>query len=224
MRCSWIAGSMIAALVLGFVFGGFPPMSQNASEPVLAAEAGAGDEAGLEKATFGNGCFWCSEAVFLRIKGVRKVVSGYSGGRVKSPTYKQVCSGRTGHAEVVQVTFDPAAVSYADLLEVFWGTHDPTTKNRQGVDVGTQYRSVIFYHNDQQKRLAEEYKRKLDAAQVFPAPIVTEIVPFREFYPAEDYHQNYFALNGNQPYCQSVIRPKVEKLKKVFAEKLQEPK
>jgi methionine-S-sulfoxide reductase len=174
----------------------------------------------LETATFGAGCFWCSEAVFQRLKGVRSVVSGYSGGTVKNPTYKQVSTGTTGHAEVVQVKFDPQQVSYAELLEVFWKTHDPTTKDRQGNDVGTQYRSVVFYHNDEQRKLAEHYKGKLDEAGAFTAPIVTRIEAFREFFPAEDYHQNYYNLNSQQPYCSVIIRPKIDKLKKVFQDKL----
>lgn len=174
-------------------------------------------------ATFGAGCFWCTEAVFLNVKGVEKVESGYSGGKVKNPTYREVCTGLTGHAEVTQITFDPAVVSYESLLEVFWNTHDPTTLNRQGADEGTQYRSVVFYHNEEQKKIAEEYKKQLEASRVFKNPIVTEISPFTEFFKAEDYHQNYYALNPNQGYCQYVIRPKVEKFKKQFASKLKQP-
>jgi peptide-methionine (S)-S-oxide reductase len=174
----------------------------------------------LEQATFGEGCFWCSEAMFSRLKGVEKVESGYSGGHVKNPTYEQVSSGQTGHAEVVQVTFDPAQISYQQLLEVFWKTHDPTTLNRQGNDVGTQYRSVIFYHNDEQRKLAEQYKKKLYTTKAFHAPIVTEITAFQEFFPAEDYHQDYYRLHGHLPYCQFVIRPKIDKLEKVFGDKL----
>jgi peptide-methionine (S)-S-oxide reductase len=174
----------------------------------------------VEKATFGAGCFWCSEAVFLHLKGVKSVVSGYSGGSTKNPTYEQICNGNTGHAEVIQVTFDPAVITFPELLEVFWQTHDPTTKNRQGNDIGSQYRSAIFYHSEEQHRLAEEYKKKLDASGAFRAPIVTEITAFKEFYPAEDYHQNYFARNPNQAYCNAVIPPKLDKLKKVFADKL----
>lgn len=177
---------------------------------------------GAAKATFGNGCFWCTEAVFQQLKGVHAVVSGYSGGHVKNPTYRQVCNGSTGHAEVIQITYDPAAVTFEDLLEVFWKTHDPTTKDRQGPDVGTQYRSAIFYHTDEQKRLAELYKEKLDKSGAFGAPIVTEIVPFTEFYSAEDYHQNYYALNPSQGYCHYMIKPKLEKLKKVFQDKLKQ--
>jgi peptide-methionine (S)-S-oxide reductase len=171
-------------------------------------------------ATFGSGCFWCSEAIFLNVKGVLKVESGYSGGKVKNPTYEQVCTGTTGHAEVVQLTYDPSIISYDELLEIFWKTHDPTTLNRQGADVGTQYRSVIFYHNPEQKELAEHYKHKLNEEGAYNNPVVTEIAPFESFYVAEDYHQNYYNLNGNAPYCTFVIQPKVEKFKKVFADKL----
>jgi peptide-methionine (S)-S-oxide reductase len=177
-------------------------------------------KAGLELATFGSGCFWCTEAIFLNVNGVEKVESGYAGGKVKNPTYKEVCSGLTGHAEVIQLTYDPKVISYEELLEIFWKTHDPTTLNRQGADEGTQYRSVIFYHNDNQKRLAELYKKKLDDAKAFSDPIVTEISPYPEFYKAEDYHQNYYNLNGSAPYCSFVIQPKLEKFKKVFKEKL----
>ncbi|HWB10209.1 MAG TPA: peptide-methionine (S)-S-oxide reductase MsrA [Pirellulales bacterium] len=179
--------------------------------------------AGLQKATFGGGCFWCSEAVFQQIKGVRSVVSGYSGGVIKNPTYEAVCTGQTGHAEVIQITFDPQEVSYPELLEVFWQTHDPTTLNRQGADVGTQYRSVIFYHNQEQKDQAEHYKKELDKEHAFRSPIVTEITEFSEFFPAEDYHQNYYNLHKGQDYCAAVIRPKVSKVKKVFKDKLKEP-
>ena len=174
----------------------------------------------LEKATFGSGCFWCTEAIFQNVKGVRSVVSGFSGGQVRNPAYREVVSGRTGHAEVIQLSYDPEVISYDELLEIFWQTHDPTTLNRQGNDVGTQYRSVIFYHNDTQRQLAELYKGALDKSGAFDKPVVTEISPFKEFYPAEDYHQNYFNLNGEQPYCAFLIRPKVEKFRKVFKEKL----
>jgi peptide-methionine (S)-S-oxide reductase len=181
------------------------------------APARTGD---TELATFGSGCFWCTEAVFQQIKGVRSVVSGYSGGHVKNPTYEQVCDGDTGHAEVVQVTFDPKVVSYPELLEVFWRSHDPTTKNRQRNDSGPQYRSVVFYHSEEQKRLAELYKKKIDAAQVYRDPLVTEIAPYTEFFPATADHQNFYATNPRQGYCRVVIGPKVEKLRKVFADKL----
>lgn len=173
-----------------------------------------------DTATFGGGCFWCIEAIFQQMNGVLSVASGYAGGRRENPTYEQVCSGATGHAEVVQVVYDPTLVSYKDLLEVFWSVHDPTTLNRQGADIGTQYRSVIFYHSDEQKALAENFKAKLDASKAFPDPIVTEISPIPVFYKAEKYHQNYFNENGNQPYCSVVIRPKIEKFKKVFGDKL----
>jgi len=174
----------------------------------------------LDTATFGSGCFWCAEAIFERVKGVHKVISGYAGGSVDQPSYEQVCTGKTGHAEVVQITFDPSIVSYADLLKIFWKTHDPTTLNRQGADVGTQYRSVIFYHSDEQKKFAEHYKRELDNSGAWDDPVVTEISAYATFYPAEKYHQNYFANNPTQGYCSFVIAPKVEKFEKVFKEKL----
>ena len=177
-------------------------------------------EAKLEQATFGSGCFWCTEAVFQQLNGVKSVVSGYSGGEQANPTYEQVCSGQTGHAEVVQVTYDPAVISFDELLKVFWQTHDPTTPNRQGHDVGTQYRSAIFYHSVEQRRVAEEYKQQLDESATFGAPIVTEIAPLMNFYPAEDYHQDYFRSNPAQSYCAFVIRPKVEKFKKEFKDLL----
>lgn len=171
-------------------------------------------------ATFGGGCFWCTEAVFLDVKGVSKVESGYAGGTVKNPTYKEVSTGLTGHAEVIQITFDPKVVSYEVLLEIFWNTHDPTTLNRQGADEGTQYRSVVFYHSEEQKKVAEQYKSQLEASKVYKNRIVTEISPLTNYYPAEDYHQNYYALNQGQGYCQYVIRPKVEKFRKQFQSKL----
>lgn len=174
----------------------------------------------LNTATFGSGCFWCTEAVFQKLKGVDSVVSGYTGGMVSNPTYQQVCTGATGHAEAIQITYDPAVITYPELLEVFWKTHDPTTLNRQGHDVGTQYRSAVFYHDEEQKKQAEHYKQKLNDEHAFPKKIVTEITAAQKFYPAEDYHQNYFNLNGRQPYCQHVIRPKVDKVKKVFKDKL----
>lgn len=175
---------------------------------------------GLELITLGAGCFWCTEAVFQRLEGVEKVVSGYAGGLIESPTYKQICTGTTGHAEVINVYFDPKKVSLESLLEVFWATHDPTTLNQQGGDVGPQYRSAVFYHNDYQRDIASRLKDELNAREVFDKPIVTEITAFTNFYPAEDYHQEYFNLNGMQPYCQFVVKPKVDKLKKYFAERL----
>jgi peptide-methionine (S)-S-oxide reductase len=174
----------------------------------------------LQLATFGAGCFWCVDAIFRRLAGVVIVVSGYSGGFVDNPSYQDVCTGKTGHAEVTQITYDPSLVSYEQLLEVFWKTHDPTTRNRQGNDIGTQYRSVIFYHNSEQKRLATEYKAKLDAAGIWKKPIVTEIVPFGKFWPAEDYHQNYYEKNPDKSYCRVVIMPKIEKFRQVFADRL----
>lgn len=173
-----------------------------------------------ETATFANGCFWCTEAVFQQLKGVEKVTPGYSGGHVENPTYEQVCNKDTGHAECLQIDYDPAQISFDELLEVFWKTHDPTTLNRQGNDVGPQYRSVIFYHNEEQKEKAEKYKAALNASGVFNSPIVTTIEPFTVFYPAESYHENYYLNHTSQPYCYYVIKPKMEKLKKVFADKL----
>ncbi|MFM8325656.1 MAG: peptide-methionine (S)-S-oxide reductase MsrA [Pirellulaceae bacterium] len=174
----------------------------------------------MELATVGGGCFWCVEAVFQRLEGVTKVVSGYAGGQTENPNYKQVCTGLTGHAEVCQITYDPSIVSFDEILEVFWQTHDPTTLNRQGNDVGTQYRSVVYYHSPEQKEKAEHYMKKLDEAKIFKNPIVTEISPLPKFYPAEDYHQNYFNDNPDQPYCQAVVKSKVDKFKKVFSEKM----
>jgi peptide-methionine (S)-S-oxide reductase len=176
-----------------------------------------------QQATFGAGCFWCTEVLFQQLNGVHAVIPGYSGGSVKNPTYDQVCNGTTGHAEAVQIIFDPKVISFPELLEVFWRTHNPTTRNRQGNDVGSHYRSVIFYHTPEQRDLAEHYKRQLDDSGAFQAPIVTEIVPFLEFYPAEAYHQHYFEDHPGQPYCFAVIRPKLEKFEKVFADKLRAP-
>ena len=173
---------------------------------------------GLETATFGAGCFWCVEAVFQSVDGVDSVESGYAGGSVPSPTYEQVCGGDTGPAEVCRVRFDPAMVAYEKLLEIFWKTHDPTTLNRQGNDVGTQYRSVIFTHNDRQRAKAEEIRKKLDASGAWGKPIVTQILPAPEFHRAEEYHQDYYARNPAQGYCRFVIAPKVEKFREVFPE------
>jgi peptide-methionine (S)-S-oxide reductase len=174
----------------------------------------------LDTALFGAGCFWCVEAMFQRLDGVVKVESGYAGGHALNPTYKEVCTGTTGHAEVCRITFDPKEISYETLLSIFWQTHDPTTLNRQGNDVGTQYRSSIFYYNDVQKQLAEKYKTELNASGAFSSSIVTEIIAVSNYYPAEDYHQNYYNQNSEQSYCQFVIAPKVEKLEKVFKDKL----
>jgi peptide-methionine (S)-S-oxide reductase len=174
----------------------------------------------LDTATFGTGCFWCTEAIFQQLEGVEKVTSGYSGGTVPNPTYEQVCSKTTGHAECLNIMYDPKRITFDELLEVFWQTHDPTTLNRQGADVGTQYRSVVFYHNQEQKAKTEKYKAELDKSGAFDKPIVTTLEPFSIFYPAENYHQNYYNNNGSQGYCQFVIRPKVEKFEKVFKSKL----
>ncbi len=171
-------------------------------------------------ATFGAGCFWCTEAVFQQLKGVEKVESGYEGGFTERPSYKDVCTGATGHAEVTQITYDPSVISFDELLAAFWTAHDPTTLNRQGNDAGTQYRSVIFYHNEEQKKIAASYKKKLNEEQTYGKPVVTEISPATTFYKAEDYHQNYFNQNGHEPYCTFVVRPKVEKFKEVFKDKL----
>lgn len=176
----------------------------------------------MEKATFGAGCFWCVEAVFQQLKGVSLVQSAYMGGTVKNPTYTQVCKGTTGHAEVCHLEYDPDVITFDELLEVFWKTHDPTTLNRQGNDFGTQYRSVIFYHNEEQKQKAEEYKKKLNEAKAFSNPVITEISPASTLYVAEDYHQNYFNSNPNQPYCRALIPPKLEKMRQVFGDKLKD--
>ena len=174
----------------------------------------------LETATLGAGCFWCVEAVFQQLEGVQKVVSGYTGGNTLNPNYREVCTGTTGHAEVAQIEFDPNVISFEELLEVFWQTHDPTTLNRQGNDVGTQYRSAIYYHSDTQRNIAEESKAEMDKSGIWDNPIVTEITAMDVFYPAEDYHQNYFQLNPTQPYCQFVIHPKMKKFTKDFKDKL----
>ena len=174
----------------------------------------------LETATLAGGCFWCLEAVYDQLNGVMDVVSGYSGGQVRNPSYREVCTGTTGHAEVVQVTFDPAAIGFRDILNVFFSIHDPTTLNRQGADVGTQYRSAIFYHGPEQKAVAEATIRELEARGLWGDPIVTEVTPFTAFYPAEDYHQEYFANNPRQPYCQAVVAPKVAKFRVQYLEQL----
>jgi peptide-methionine (S)-S-oxide reductase len=176
-----------------------------------------------ETATLAGGCFWCLEAVFEQLRGVEKVVSGYAGGHVPNPTYHAVCSGATGHAEVVQVTFDPAEVSFRELLEVFFTIHDPTTLDRQGADVGTQYRSAIFFHSPEQERTAREVIAALEAEGVWDSPVVTEVAPLTEFYPAEDYHQEYYRNNPRQPYCQVVVAPKVAKFRRKYLERLKQP-
>lgn len=173
-----------------------------------------------ELATLGGGCFWCTEAVFVELEGVESVTSGYAGGDVEHPTYEQVCTGRSGHAEVVQISYDPKTIDYGDLLDVFFATHDPTTLNRQGADSGTQYRSVIFVHDDRQREIAESRIRSLNDEQLFPGPIVTLVQPLPHFWPAEDYHQDYFAGHASQPYCQAVINPKLAKFRQKFAARL----
>jgi peptide-methionine (S)-S-oxide reductase len=221
---------LAAALAAGLLFTGIgiyamsntSPRETSPAPKLEPYPAAAPAEARLAKTTFGGGCFWCTEAFFLRLQGVESVISGYSGGHVKNPTYREVCNGETGHAEVIQITYNPQLVSFDELLEVFWKTHDPTTLNRQGNDYGPQYRSVVFYHDEEQRKIAEEYKEKLDASGAFRAPIVTEISPFTEFYAAEDYHQQYFDLNPDQMYCRMVIGPKLEKFRKVFKDKLKE--
>jgi peptide-methionine (S)-S-oxide reductase len=175
-----------------------------------------------EKATLGGGCFWCTEAVFLELNGVEKVAPGYSGGHIKNPAYREVTTGRTGHAEVIQITYNPEIVSFSEILEVFFITHDPTTLNRQGNDIGTQYRSAIFYHTEEQKQTAEKVIALFEEEKVYDDPIVTEVTPFKAFYLAEDYHHNYFARNKNQPYCQFVVAPKLKKFREIFREKLKE--
>ena len=175
----------------------------------------------MEIATLGGGCFWCTEAIFSELKGVKSVTSGYSGGELINPSYKEVISGRTGHAEVIQIKFDPTVVSFTDLLEVFFATHDPTTLNRQGADVGTQYRSAIFYHNDDQKKIARQIIDQLNKDNVFNKPVVTEVTKWKNFFKAEDYHQDYYANNPSQSYCQFVIVPKLKKFRTIFKDKLQ---
>jgi peptide-methionine (S)-S-oxide reductase len=210
---------LLAAVLVSVINYSCGQKNNQSTSKAMANEVNSG-QGNLQLATFGSGCFWCTEAVFQNVKGVQKVESGYTGGKVKNPTYKEVCSGLTGHAEVVQLTFDPGVVSYDELLEIFWQTHDPTTLNRQGADEGTQYRSAIFYHNEEQAKLAKSYKTRLDESGAFDDPIVTEITPASVFYKAENYHQNYYNLNGSAPYCSYVIKPKLEKFKKAFGHKL----
>ena len=187
----------------------------------IADKPTAGDQpAKIQTATFGSGCFWCVEAVFELLDGVKSVESGYCNGEVENPTYEQVCTGQTGHAEVIRLTYDPSVISFEELLEVFWNSHDPTTLNQQGADYGTQYRSGVYYHTEKQKQLALTYKKKLNDEKVFDNPVVTEVVKADTFYPAEGYHQDYFTENPNAGYCRAVIHPKVDKVRKVFADKL----
>lgn len=214
---------ILASLVVQQALFAAPPSEREKSNMQVPASERDSRSEKLAQATFGGGCFWCTEAFFRELKGVKSVVSGYSGGARKDPTYKQVSTGRTGHAEVIQIEYDPKQIKFKELLEVFWKTHDPTTLNQQGNDVGTQYRSVIFYHDEEQKKLAEEYLEKLDNSGAFANPIVTEISPFEAFYPAEDYHQEYYEYNSEAPYCRFVIQPKLEKFRHVFADKLKGP-
>lgn len=214
MRSMKVANATSRRAGISLVGGAIMMMALGVGNGASRAEDGAGDA--LAKATFAGGCFWCTEAVYAEIAGVKSVTSGYIGGQVPNPTYKQVCTGLTGHAEAVEIEYDPAKVPFEKLLEVFFATHDPTTLNRQGADVGTQYRSGVFHHDAEQKRIAEEVIRRLDAARVFPGRIVTEVTEASTFYPAEDYHQDFFANNPQQPYCRAVAAPKVEKVRKVF--------
>jgi peptide-methionine (S)-S-oxide reductase len=186
----------------------------------MIGDNGGSNNKGLEVATFGGGCFWCLEAALVEVEGINTVVSGYSGGSVQDPSYEQVCSGKTGHAEAVQVAFDPETIPYRDILSLFFALHDPTTLNRQGADVGTQYRSVIFYHSEVQKSVAEQLISELSLAGIWQSPIVTEVLSFDEFFLAEDYHQGYYGRNGQQPYCQVVITPKLAKFRKKYATRL----
>ena len=209
---------IISTLVVGFILISCTDYKTNPKKELKQDKTKQINKIGMDTITLGAGCFWCVEAIFDDIKGVESVVSGYAGGTIKNPGYKEVCTGRTGHAEVCQLTYDSEIVSLAKLLEVFWQVHDPTTLNRQGGDVGTQYRSAIFYHNEEQKEVATKILNKLNDEQVFLNPIVTEITAINNFYPAEDYHQDYFELNGGNPYCKAVVRPKVDKFKKTFSE------
>ncbi len=217
---------MFHAIMLGGILSGI--MIAGCNQPQFKAQAMNSDdnkfstssEMKTDTATFGTGCFWCTEAVFQELAGVLKVTSGYSGGHVANPTYDQVCSKQTGHAEVVQIVFDPEKLTFDELLEVFWQVHDPTTKDQQGNDIGPQYRSAVFYNSEEQKQLAEKYKQALDTSGAYRAPIVTEISPLKNFYPAEAYHQNFYSNNPTYGYCSYVIRPKLDKFEKVFKDKL----
>lgn len=209
-------------LFLGCFLGAGWLLSRPAKDSIMLSHSGSGGTGSKAKEviTLGGGCFWCVEAVFEELKGVESVESGYSGGKVNNPTYRQVCTGTTGHAEVIQVTFDPNVISLKEILEIFFHVHDPTTLNRQGADVGTQYRSVIYYNSAEQKKIAEQVIQSTSAAKLWPDPIVTELSPLKEFYKAEDYHQEYFKLNGTQPYCRVVIAPKMAKFRKEYKDKL----
>jgi peptide-methionine (S)-S-oxide reductase len=215
MKSCLSRSQFLGSVALGTLFTlllNAPAMSQTENQ------SGNKTESNLEVATFGGGCFWCVESVFEQVKGVKSVVSGYEGGRVKNPTYKQVCTGNTGHAEVCRVEYDPKEVSFEKLLQIFWKVHDPTTLNRQGPDEGTQYRSVIFYHTEEQREIAQKYKKKLNELKAFRSPVVTEISETSEFYPAEEYHQDYFAKNPRDAYCNYNIPPKLEKFRQAFGD------
>jgi len=212
---TWILAAGIIVLIGAYGFTQFH-FKKNRSAKIITMS----ENKNLEIATFGNGCFWCTEAVFQQLEGVEKVISGYSGGHVKNPTYEEVCGKKTGHAECLKIEFDPSKISFDELLEVFWATHDPTTLNRQGNDIGPQYRSVIFYQNEEQKTKAEKYKEALDKSGAFDKPIVTAIEPFTVFYSAEAVHKDYYKNHPTQSYCYYIIKPKLDKLKKVFANKL----
>jgi len=217
----------IAATSLAIFLTTFTSCAQNENQnKIMSSETNISLPAGVktDTATFGNGCFWCTEALFQNLDGVLKVTSGYSGGHVDNPTYKEVCEGTTGHAEAIQIVYDPSIITFDELLNAFWQSHDPTTLNRQGNDVGPQYRSVIFYHDAEQKEKSEKYKAELEKSKAFDNPIVTEISPFSKFYVAENYHQDYYNNNGSQPYCYYVIKPKLEKFNKVFKDKLKKQK
>jgi peptide-methionine (S)-S-oxide reductase len=219
MKTGTIIGSI---LMFSAFFSCAQQNSRNENDPTIQKQPSSNtmSTGNTDTATFGAGCFWCVEAQFQLLEGVISVQSGFSGGTIKNPSYKEVCQGTTGHAEVCNIVYDPSKISYDELLAAFWKTHDPTQLNRQGNDVGTQYRSVIFYHNENQKMLAEKYKKELTASGAWDKPVVTEISPFTAFYKAEDYHQNYYNENGSEPYCHFVIQPKVDKFKEVFKGKL----
>ncbi len=208
---------LFGAMLIGFTSCG---QTKSSEKPLAKMNDENVNASHLDTATVGGGCFWCTEAQYQLLDGVVSVTSGYSGGDIKNPSYKEVCTGRTGHAEVTQVIYDNTKLNYTDILEAFFASHDPTQLNRQGNDVGTQYRSVIYFHNDEQKAIAEKIKKELNASGAYKDQVVTEISPLTVFYKAEDYHQNYFNQNGDQPYCQFVVAPKVEKFKKVFKDKL----
>ena len=212
--------NMLSWVSVFFGILSFASCAEHKSQFMNTSDERTTENTKYDTATFATGCFWCTEAIFQRLNGVSKVISGYSGGNVPNPTYEEVCTGTTGHAECCQVVYDPSVVSYDELLEVFWKTHDPTTLNRQGNDVGTQYRSAIFYHSEAQKEKAEKYKEALNKSGAFNNPVVTAIEPFRNFYSAEGYHQDYYNSNPSQMYCRYVIVPKIEKFEKVFKDKL----